>query len=161
MKKKLQLDRCKHLLQFADQFADDLATEYSTISMVSNNLIQYIIVFHCILHCYICEDISKDNQSTTVFCVALYHSNDLEHQCEGHNFTEYHTLAYYMTHHYKYFRSYQKYVFASGYHNPPDNVTVPINNVTNLTLVGAELDQTNSRTAVVNCNSKSVVFEII
>ena len=132
--------------------------------MASKNLFQYImIVICCINHCCVGVNISGDSQTTTVtvFCVALSNRSDLEHHCEGHDFTEYHTLAYYMTHHYNYFKSYQTYLFENGYHNPLDNVTIRIHNVTNLTLIGAKLDQTKSGTAVVNCSGKAITFKFL
>ena len=80
--------------------------------------------------------------------------------CQGHNSSEYHTLAYYLNHSSKYFKSYQTYVFEDGNHTPTDNSTLIISGVIHLTLIGEGVDTANSsRRAVVDCNGRANSFE--
>ena len=68
-----------------------------------------------------------------------------------------------MNHSSDYFKSYQIYVFESGYHTPIKNFTLAVNRVTNLTLTGAGLQDnqvSSSKRAVIDCNGKANTFKI-
>ena len=100
---------------------------------------------------------------TTVFCIISSTSNNSDHTpCEAFDSSaEYHTLAYYMNHSSDYFRSYQTYVFDSGYHTPTVNFTLQIRRVKNLTLTGPNevlLRPNSTRRAVVDCNGRPNSF---
>ena len=107
------------------------------------------------LTCSHCGDSSHKvaHQAGEVFCV----SQGIDGSHHNQDSTECHTLAYYMNHSSEHFKSYETYVFQRGKHNPLDQFTLNISNVTNLKLVGPDKENT-SEAAVIDCNGRSAAF---
>ena len=142
-------------------------SEYTALCLVSVSmtLFRHLTFFYCMIYtCMSCGICSGSDKKCEVFCVTSHAAvgNEIIESCQGHNSSEYHTLAYYMNHSSKYFKSCQTYVFDYGNHTPIDNFTLLISGVTHLTLIGESLDTANSscsRRAVVDCSGRANTFE--
>lgn len=133
-------------------------------------LFGYLALFCCHIYIGISHEITSDtSKQHELFCVtspdsATVGNETLILSCQGHNSSEYHTLAYYTKHSSEYFKSYQTYVFEHGNHTPINNVTLKIRGVTHLTFVGKHQgvdSDISTRRAVVDCDGRANTFEFI
>ena len=131
-------------------------------------LFGYLALFCCHIYIGISHEITSDtSKQHDFFCVtspdsATVGNETLILSCQGHNYSEYHTLAYYMKHGSEYFKSYQTYVFEYGNHTPINNATLKIRGVTHLTFVGEYQgmdSDISTRRAVVDCDGRANTFE--
>ena len=115
-----------------------------------------IMYYYCLIaHLFCSSAASTEPVNTEVFCVTQKTNRD--DACQGYNFTESHTLSYYMKQYEnsKYFNSNQAYVFDHGKHTP--NFKLSVNNKTNLFLNGSKGVETDNA-AIIDCNGQSTGF---
>ena len=119
--------------------------------MTSSYLLYFIIILHCIF-CS-CEHI-KNNK---VYCVIS--TSNTNRGCHGYDFVENNTLSHYLNHSFKYFNSYEAYIFQSGNHTLFSPFEVNIEAVTNLTLIGPERTHALTKKAIIDCNGTATLFK--
>lgn len=120
--------------------------------------VKWLLLFIISINCCASDiDIHSHDGRSKVFCVAevSYNRDEL---CQHYNSTEYHTLTYYLTNSFKYFKSYETYIFQHDHHIPPDNFTLNISSVANLSFVGVGTTGTAQGVSVIDCNGRSLAF---
>ena len=112
--------------------------------------------YYCLIVCFWYSFVASTQSITDkVFCISQKSIRD--EACRGYNFTEYHTLSYYMRQHGEYFKSNQMYVFDQGRHAPLDDFVLHVNSTSNLFLTGSKKVETATM-AVIDCNGQSTGF---
>ena len=122
--------------------------------MVLISLIQIVSIMY-IIPCTCSGESAAGSKHITVYCVVS--TSNIHNVCQGYNFTEQNTLYHYMKFGSKYFKSYQTYVFESGYHSLFESVQLKVAHRKHLTLAGPDFSNSSTQ-AVIDCNGTASSF---
>ena len=111
--------------------------------------------YYWLIVCFYCKLVASAQPVDEVFCITQRNSSD--EACHGYNFSNYHSLQYYMRLHDDYFKSNQMYVLDHGRHIPLNNFTLNVGNKSNLSLIGSKKVETATDTSI-DCRGQSVGF---
>ena len=122
-----------------------------------SNIQFYFVIILCFIFCLCRGVVLRSIQANKVYCVLSTSNPNLG--CLGYDSIENNTLSHYLSYSFKYFNSYEAYVFQSGNHTLHFPFEVNIQGVTNLTLTGPTVTHL-SKKAIIDCSGRATLFKL-